>query len=293
MYWADKPTQDLSDVLAEGIKNGRPREFPLRPLGVIGILVGLVALGVGLLAFTGFFSRSPQTVPTTTFVVPTTLPVITTAAPTTTSAPTTSVAPTTTTAAPTTTSTSSTSTTAPPPHIEPVGEPLALDALRLSVAGIGPLGFGDPADGVLGVFAASLGQPDADSGTFASLGEWGTCPGDIVRGVQWGPFTAVTRWQGSMGEVFYGFRLDGRVGGESKQAGALQTASGLRLGSTVTDLESMFFGTFDVVLGTSAEDGADTFELRDGGNLILWGPISAATPDGTVLGIFSPMGCPG
>jgi hypothetical protein len=170
---------------------------------------------------------------------------------------------------------------------------LALDALRLSVAGIGPLGFGDTADGVLGVFAASLGQPDADSGTFASLGEWGTCSGDIVRGVQWGPFTAVTRWQGSLGEVFYGFRLDGRVGGGNQQAGALQTASGLRLGSTVTDLESMFFGTFDVVFGTSVEDGADTFELRDGGNLVLWGPISAAAPDGTVLGIFSPMGCEG
>jgi len=173
-----------------------------------------------------------------------------------------------------------------------VGDALALDALRLRAGAIGPLEFGDPAADVLGVLAASLGQPDADSGTFTSEGELGTCDGDTVRVVQWGPLLVITKVRTGTGETLLAFRLDGREANSSNAAAELQTASGLGLGSTVADLSAIYSGSFQVVYTTHPDEG-EVFELRSEGVLVLWGPVTAGDPTGTVLGVFSSIVCQG
>ncbi|MGI9528921.1 MAG: hypothetical protein ACR2NG_04360 [Acidimicrobiia bacterium] len=68
----------------------------------------------------------------------------------------------------------------------------------------------------------------------------------------------------------------------------LATLSGLELGDTVADLKqiySSFTITFEVI------DGQDHFRLLDGGELLLWGPVTSSDNDGIVLGIYSPTQC--
>lgn len=59
VYWADKPTVDLSEVLAEGIENGRSSRFPPGLLKLIGLLALVIFLGVGILAVAGAFGSMP------------------------------------------------------------------------------------------------------------------------------------------------------------------------------------------------------------------------------------------
>jgi hypothetical protein len=69
----------------------------------------------------------------------------------------------------------------------------------------------------------------------------------------------------------------------------LRTLSGLELGQTVSQLQQTYTSytiTFEVI------DDQDHFRLVDGGELLLWGPVSSTDADGTILGIYSPSPCP-
>jgi hypothetical protein len=39
-------------------------------------------------------------------------------------------------------------------------------------------------------------------------------------------------------------------------------------------------------------EGKDFFRLSDGGDLLLWGPVTSTDPQGTIEGIYSPDPCP-
>jgi len=60
-------------------------------------------------------------------------------------------------------------------------------------------------------------------------------------------------------------------------------------GSMATDdlqrIYSQFTITFEVI------EGKDHFRLVDGGDLLLWGPVSSTEADGTIEGIYSPSPC--
>ena len=218
-------------------------------------------------------------------IVPAPPPAATTAAPPPTSqgqAPT-STAPT------VSTTTSTATTTAPPtPFIEPVGDPVDLEDLTLSVVGIGPLQLGSNADRVLGALAASLGQPDFDSGPVTG-GAHGTCPEGTFRVVQWGPLGVISRLEDGT-ETFDSYRVDLRVPDSTDQTPQLQTLSGFAAGSTTAELEEIYASGFRVTYTDHPVQG-EIFELSSGQGFLLWGPITTSNEDGIVQGIFSPETC--
>ncbi len=177
------------------------------------------------------------------------------------------------------------------PQLEAVGEPVALDDLRLFDTGIGPLTIGDDGTVVVGRLVASLGQPDADTGTIPGDGRGGQCPGTPVREVRWGTLAIFNVVEIDGAQTFDSYRLDTAFTSESDPAAGLATRSGLRLGESVAQLRSIYAG-FDLRLGDLGL-GYPSFELRSGddGSLLLWGSLTSEHDDGIVTGIQSPHRC--
>ena len=179
--------------------------------------------------------------------------------------------------------------TVPAPFISPVGDPVPIGDLRLSVIGIGPLRFGNRADRVLGRLAASLGQPDLDSALI--FGPDDRCPEGTAREVQWGPLTAITRFDSDGDERFHSFRVDIRDPDVAGPAADLLTLAGLKAGDTVATLEDIYGSGGFTVTYTFHEVDGNRFELRSRQGFLLWGPVTSRSPDGVVLGIFSAEAC--
>ena len=247
---------------------------------LVGLALGLTLAVVSIVGFQ-LFRRDAEQVPSTpvagavetTVAAETTLPVETVPEPAPTTVPTTIPE----------------QVEATVPAIESFGTPLDIADLRLAADAIGVLSFGTEALPALGRLVASLGAPDDDTGDVVSAGELGTCVGDTIRVVRWGPLQVITA-----DGVLAAFRLDSTLGGLDTRAATISTLSGLRAGDTVEDLETIYGGDFTISL--LEDDGAGTvFELRRSSeaDLLLWGPISSIEPDGTVLGIYSPEACSG
>ncbi|MBA2338147.1 MAG: hypothetical protein H0V96_10405 [Acidimicrobiia bacterium] len=163
-----------------------------------------------------------------------------------------------------------------------VGDPIPIPELALGAFAVGPIDFGDE-DG-FGRLVASLDQPDAV--TLIDDGSLGLCLGEPGFAAVWGPFTALFTGTPEDGELA-GYRLAARPGGHP--TAALTTLSGLQVGETVADLESVY-ATFTI--GYEQIDGVPGFILvRSDGATLLWGPVTSAEADGSVDGIYSPRPC--
>ncbi len=192
---------------------------------------------------------------------------------------TTTVPETTTTTEPATTTTAATTTTVPyrlPGAFTASGDVVPVEDLTLKAAGVGPIAFGSPLGEVVPLLTASLGQ--ADAATVEGL-----CPPQESYALSWGGFMAIfDGWEDDSQFVSYRFA-------ESDSAPTLATLSGLEVGDTVADLTSTYSQytiAFEVV------DGIEIFRLVDGGDLLLWGPVSSSDSTGVVEGINSPTPCP-
>ncbi len=188
---------------------------------------------------------------------------------------------------PTTVTLPDTSATA---EIVPVGDPIPIAELTMSSNDIGPLDFGDPADEVLGRFASTFGAPTQDTGFIVGSGSFGECAGDSIRVVQWGPLNIVVRGEPDS-STFASYRMDLRYGGLTSPTRDMSTLSGLRVGDTVGQLETVYSG---FVIEYVIDPGAGlTFELRSqrGGELLLWGPVESQDAEALVTGIYSPDSC--
>ena len=207
-------------------------------------------------------------------------PTTTIAAETTTTVATTTTTATTTTASTSTTVADTTTTTIafPPPSAwEPVGDPIPTDELTLRAAGIGSIEIGTPIGDVAGRLTASLGE--ATNATIDGL-----CPPDESYALQWDELSAIFDGFGT-DATFVSYRFGGT---DSTQVLGLATLSGLALGDTVADLEriyAQFTIAFEVI------DGVDHFRLVDGGELLLWGPVTGTDAEDLVEGIYSPSPC--
>ena len=203
------------------------------------------------------------------------------AAPTTTAAVTTTQAATTTVPEGTTTTVGGSTTTTiayPPPSAwDPVGEPIDPADLTLRAAAIGPIDFGTSTEETAGRLTASFGEAEGS-------GIDDLCPPDESYYLQWGELKAI--FDGfDADSTFVSYRYED-VGSDTELG--LATLSGLELGDTVADLKriySSFTITFEVI------DGQDHFRLLDGGELLLWGPVTSSDNAGIVLGIYSPTQC--
>jgi hypothetical protein len=183
-----------------------------------------------------------------------------------------------------TTSTSSTTTTTvpypPADSWKAVGDPIPISDLALKAAGIGPIEFGIPIAESAGALVASLGTAD-DSGVDPD-----GCQDTEWYWLEWGDLRG----------IFDGYEADARFvafmygsDGSNEPNPTLETLSGIRLGDTVEKLQKTYVSytvSFEVI------DGKDYFRLSDGGDLLLWGPLTGRDPLDTIEGIYSPDPCP-
>ena len=182
----------------------------------------------------------------------------------------------------TTTEPPTTTTTLPYPSAaawEESGDGISTALLKMKASGLGSIDIGDSLADVSGRLVASLGPAEA-------AGVTGLCQPEEAYWLQWGPLAAVfDGWEPD--SAFVGYRYSEIDAGETNVP--LTTLSGLRLGDTVADLQttySFYTISFEVI------EGQDHFRLVDGGELLLWGPVSSTDPTGTILGIYSPSPCP-
>ncbi|MGI9586397.1 MAG: hypothetical protein ACR2N7_12485 [Acidimicrobiia bacterium] len=239
----------------------------------LSVLVGAVLL-VGAACTT-----TPATTTTTTRAT------TTTAAPTTTVAPatTTTVPPTTTTTTPQETTTTSTPTTT----TEPTG-PVLLSGEGV-LAGEFPLPYGTDDEVTIATITAILGEPSHDSGWIDSFSGYGTCPGPLVRGVEWGSFTTLYTVAGDEFaaegvEHFFSYYY-------TSDDPHLETTEGVAIGSTNHALEAGHGGPtfvltpwfFDETLGFWSSDQFSSEQL--------WGLSTGLNPTDTVMSINGGQGC--
>ena len=245
------------------------------PLGL------LAAAALAIIAWLSWFQGTDTPPPTTALVAQTTAA----QAPSTTTQPTTTTSTTSSTATSSTTTSITTTTTLVP--IPAIGSPLNLAELTMGGFAFGPFSFGSDGDQVLGRLTATLGQPDA-------LGpadiNWGLCETDVGTVVTWGGIAAIFRVQNDVSR-FVGYRVGDTTGIDEADAGtSLKTLSGVALGDTVETLRFVYANS---VVEVFDRDGQPYFRLlrSDTRRLLLYGPISLASDDGAILGIFAPDAC--
>ncbi len=231
---------------------------------LLPVLIGAVAAAVWLLIF-----LDGSSAPVTTTVA---------AAPTTTATSST-VPDTTTTSASTPTTTTPLPVSPPPDAWPPTGDPLDVSELPLKASGIGPLDLGAPIADVAGVLTASFGTADA-------AGTDDVCKPDESYWLQWGDLRAIFDGQ-DPDATFVSFRNETTE--HSDTILGISTLSGLAVGDTVEDLINTYPSytvSFEVI------DSVSHFRLVQGGELLLWGPVTSSELDGIVEGIYSPSPCP-
>jgi hypothetical protein len=242
----------------------RPRN---RGIWLIPIVLLIAVVIVWILVF-----LDGDSTPTTTPIAETT----TTTVPETTT--TTTVPETTTTTTVPETTTTTVAALPPPATWPPAGDPIDAADLTLRAAGIGPIDIGSPIAEVAGALGATFGEATAS-------GDDDLCPPAESYWLQWSDLRVIFDGFGT-DATFVSYRYED-VGAAGEPLG-LSTLSGLTVGDTVADLGqiySQFTITFELI------DGVDHFRLLDGGELLLWGPVSSTEPEGIVEGIYSPSPC--
>jgi hypothetical protein len=148
--------------------------------------------------------------------------------------------------------------------------------------GLGVVDFGADPDAAVAAVVAELGDPAHDTGWEPSSSTYGTCPGDRIRGVEWGGlvllFTDGDTAEGT-GEHFFTWRVNGAPP-------PVATATGLGFGATARDAEELYPGKvervpaeepFPAFLEIEAEGGPVT-ALLDESDAIT--NLEAGTPCG-------------
>ena len=161
-----------------------------------------------------------------------------------------------------------------------VGEAIPISGLTLQASGIGPIDFGLPITESAGALVSSLGVAEG-AGIDSE-----TCPDSDWYWLEWGDLLGLFDGYTPSAEfIGYAYETDGT----SEPDPILETLSGLRLGETVGTLHRTYASytvSFEVI------KGKDHFRLSDGGELLLWGPVTSTEPQGTIEGIYSPDACP-
>ena len=169
------------------------------------------------------------------------------------------------------------STEAPTTTAEPEPSDLALRG-----DGLGVIDFGAPPDAAVAAVKAELGDPAQDTGWEESFSSYGTCPGEQIRGVEWGGlvllFTDGDTAEGT-GEHFFTWRVIGAPP-------AVATATGLGWGATKADAGDLYGDQvssvpaeepFPAFLEIDAEGGQITAYLDDTDTITN---LEAGTPCG-------------
>jgi hypothetical protein len=154
-------------------------------------------------------------------------------------------------------------TTTAPTTMEAAPSAIALRGDGLAVATLGA-----SADPAIAAVSEELGAPSLDTGWEPSISSYGTCPGERIRGVEWGGlvllFTDGTTAYGS-GEHLFTWRVSGAPP-------PVATVKGLGYGATAADAEELYPGQveelpaedpFPAFLQIQAEGGQVTAYLDE------------------------------
>jgi hypothetical protein len=273
-----------------------------RQFRIISILLGVI--GAALLAiilvlvFGSSDDEEPTAAPDATTAAPT--PVTTLPAPTLPPAPATTLpaptlppAPTTTAAPPPTTSAATTTTEAPPPPTTTTGPPPL--PLVLQDDGIGGVPFGADPDTTIAYAESVLGAAKNDTGWVDSFSKYGTCPGPVVRGVEWGGegsgfgfvllFTeAATDHLPGGGQHLFGYYYFGDPDG-------LATGGGISVGSTLGDALAAHPGSTVEEHPLVPGSGSWFVDDVEGDDSLLWGFAEGLGADDTLTSINGGITC--
>ena len=188
-------------------------------------------------------------------------------------------------------------TTLPPTTVPPdttIPEP-TIDGLILEVDGVGAIetfvSFGANDEGAISAVEASLGAPTFDSGWIDSFSGYGTCPGDVVRGVEWDSFVmlfthADTAFESGGEPHFFSYYYT------DEQPG-FATPDMIEIGSTVAQLKAAYdgpvfeFGEFDF----DPSLGFWVYERDNDAQTLLWGGTTGLTDSDLVTSINGGTGC--
>jgi hypothetical protein len=172
-----------------------------------------------------------------------------------------------------TTASGSTSTAAPPSDTPTSAETTTTGSspagdIVLRGDGLGVAELGDGPEEAVAAVTAALGAATADTGWEPSFSEYGTCPGELIRGVEWDHLVLLF----TDGETTYGtgpHLFSWRVTGSPP---ALGTANGFGYQATAADAEELYPGAVELVpaaepfpafLQIAADGGTITAYLDD------------------------------
>jgi hypothetical protein len=179
------------------------------------------------------------------------------------------------------------------PAVDDEGPPVILRG-----DGIGAFHFGADPDQVLAGLTLRWGPPDGDSGWIAAPSSpYGTCPGTVVRGVNWRGFTvlfsdgATPRGTAGTRHFFaWEYRVDDPARPGPDAGGnrpALTITGGVSVGTTVKALQAVYGDR--VELFDEAPDGPQFgVQTSEGG---IYGSLTGLDASGIVLSIVSGGGC--
>lgn len=161
--------------------------------------------------------------------------------------------------------------------------------MTLGADHLGPIPLGTPYEEVRAAVVERLGEATEDSGWINAQGDFGTCPGTIVRVVRWGSlrlfFGDGPTEFAEEGEHLY-YYSQSTV--ETDTVIDLTTSEGIGVGSTVSDLEAAYADTF--VIDSTIPRGI-TFSVTAPGPGLLSGTLSSSSPDGQVTSLGGGFGC--
>jgi hypothetical protein len=206
----------------------------------------------------------------------------TTVAPQTTAAPETTLAP-------ETSQTTAPATTELPATTIPSTTTTTLVPLVLEPDGLDVVDFGAGVEDTVAAVIARLGNATADSGWVASRGQFGTCPGTVVRVIRW---QSLRLFFGDgptdFGEDIRHFFYYNQSTVSTDEVVDLATAEDIALGSTVEELETAYGD--DLLIESTIPFGV-TFTVESTGPGLLSGILTASSPDGLVTAIAGGFGC--
>lgn len=180
----------------------------------------------------------------------------------------------------TTSSTSTSSTSSTTTTSIPDGSSLVLRSDSL-----GDARFGVEPASVIAYVESVLGPADDDSGWTDSFSEFGTCPGNEVRGVRWGDLLLLFGDESEFDDGrrhFFHWQV-GPTLGDTPVPSGMATDGGIGVGSTVAELTRVHPGVEifdDAVFGPG-------FEIERG----LFGTLTEIGDDATVLTLFGGTSC--
>jgi hypothetical protein len=159
----------------------------------------------------------------------------------------------------------------------------------LGAFALGPIRFGSVDGDVPGRLAATFGQPD---GRFPVGENWGMCPGEEARALEFGFLSVILRSEPD-GEAVVGFRVRQRADAADfadHPSANLQTISGLMLGDPLSRATTLYASVETAEL----DDGTTIYlVLRSSDQrTLLWGELSDE-PDPLITSINSARPCDG